>query len=71
MEYRQKRKYYYDRGAKERAQCQLSETLCIHSPEDWKPAEFVSKSEAPCSYLVKAGSGRINRRNNSMHAHTK
>lgn len=66
MEYRQKQKYYYDRGAKERAQCQPSDTLRIHSPEVWKPAEFVSKSEAPRSYLVKTGSGRLYRCNNSM-----
>lgn len=38
----------------------------IHNPEGWKPAEFVSKSEEPRSYLVKAGSGRLYRRNNSL-----
>lgn len=43
----------------------------IHSPEGWKPAEFVSKSEEPRSYLVKAGSGRLYRSNNSMLIRTK
>lgn len=71
MEYCQKQKYYYDCGAKERAQCQPNDTLRIHSPEGWKLAEFVSKSEAPRSYLVKAGSGRLYRRNNSMLIRTK
>lgn len=71
IEYRQKQKSYYDRGAKERAQCQPSDTLRIHIPDGWKPAEFVSKSEAPRSYLVKAGSDRLYRRNNSMLIRTK
>lgn len=40
--------------------------LRIHSPKGWKPADFVSKLEEPRSYLVKAGSGRLYRRNNGM-----
>lgn len=48
MEYRQKQKYYYGRGAKGRTQGQLSDTRSLYlSPKAWKPAQFVSKSEAP------------------------
>lgn len=67
MEYRQKQKYYYGRGAKGRTQGQLSDTRSLYlSPKAWKPAQFVSKSEAPRLYLVDAGSGRPYRRSNNM-----
>ena len=45
MEYRQKQKYYYDQGAKEQDQCQPGDTVRIHSPEGWKPAEFVKDAD--------------------------
>ena len=71
MEYRQKQKYYYDQGAKEQDQCQPGDTVRIHSPEGWKPAEFVKNADKPRSYIVKAGSGRLYRRNNRMLLKTK
>ena len=45
MEYRQKQKYYYDQGAIEQDQCQPGDTVSIHSPEGWKPAEFVKGAD--------------------------
>ena len=71
MEQRQKQKYYYDRGAKEQDQCQPAVTVRIDSPEGWKPAEFVKNAIIPRSYIVKAGSGRLYRRNNQMLLKTK
>ncbi|XP_055999881.1 uncharacterized protein K02A2.6-like [Ostrea edulis] len=71
MDYHQKQKHYYDRGAKEREQCQPGDTVRIQSPEGWKPAEFVEHTDKPRSHIVKAGSGRVYRRNNRMLLKTK
>ncbi|KAK3098150.1 hypothetical protein FSP39_016659 [Pinctada imbricata] len=67
MDYRQKQKFYYDQNAKERAQCREGDSVRIHTPDGWKPAEYIKQSSEPRSHIVKAGSsGRLYRRNNSM-----
>ena len=67
FDYRQKQKFYYDQNAKEREQCQPGHSVRIHTPDGWKPAEYIKHSSEPRSHIVKAGpSARLYRRNNSM-----
>ena len=64
MEYRKKQKIYYDRSAKPLKPIQTSDSIRVHSPKGWQPAELIDKHELPNSYVIKAGSqGRLWRRN--------
>ena len=67
FDYRQKQNFYYDQNAKEREQCRPGDSVRIHIPDGWKPAEYIKHSGEPRSHIVKAGpSARLYRRNNSM-----
>jgi hypothetical protein len=67
MEYRQQQKKYYDQGAKPRDEIKPSDAVRIYSDKQWKPAEFIRKTQYPRSYVVRAGDqGREYRRNSDM-----
>ncbi len=53
--YRDKQKYYFDRGTKEHPKINPSDAICIKTPKGWKPAEFVDHHDTPRSSYVKAG----------------
>ena len=72
MGYREKQKYYYDKNTKVKEDIQPGDTVRIHTPTGWKPAEYVESTEHPRSHIVKAGNtGREYRRNTDMLMKTK
>ena len=72
-EHKLQQKYYYDQKTKPQDNIQTGYAVRIHTPEGWKPAEYVKPASTyPRSYIVKAGnSGREYRRNREMLMKTK
>lgn len=53
ISYREQQKYYYDKNAKVCDEIQPGDTVRIHTPNGWKPAECVGTATYPRS-LVKS-----------------
>ena len=62
--YKEKQKFYYDRGSKPKRPINPREAIRIFTPKGWQPAEYIGEAETPRSHVVKAGDqARVYRRN--------
>ena len=52
---RSQQKVYYDKHSKPLPEIKPGDTVRLHKPAGWTPAELVRKHETPRSYVVKAG----------------
>ena len=65
--HRQGQKHYYDRNAKPLPPVATDTAVHVHTPSEWKPAEYICAANNPQSNVIKAGTqGRLYRRNRQM-----
>ena len=50
-----RQKEYYDQGVKPLTDIKPGDSLRLHTPQGWKPAEYLQKHDSPRSYIIKSG----------------
>ena len=64
QEYRERQKFYYDRGTKPLEPLQPGDAVRKHTRRGWQPAEYVREAHTPRSHIVKSGDQALEYRRN-------